>query len=396
MRIVSILFLCYVLAPPLLGQQAPVPSAVTDQSPFRPLDLPTPNGVRTGSGAPGREYWQQRVDYVISASLDTAAKAVTGQERITYTNNSPDTLRYLWLQLDQNLFTHSSLGFLLFPQGAEFGPPGSDGGFTLTSVAQPALPRAPSRPFQKAASLAYTINGTMMRVDLPRPLPPRIKYVFDLAWSFPFGAIHDRMGVERVDGDYVYQVAQWYPRLAVYDDVRGWNTDQYLGQAEFYLEYGSFDVSLTVPANMLVAATGLLQNPLTVLTSTQRRRLAQARASDQTVMIRSREDRRPRFQAGLGDRHVYLALHRRQRSGLRLGRGPPLHLGCGWGERRPHPGDELLSTSSRLALARSVAVCQERDREVLHPVARVSLPRCEQYQRPRTGRHGVSDDCVLR
>ncbi|HKH83319.1 MAG TPA: M1 family metallopeptidase, partial [Gemmatimonadales bacterium] len=134
--------------------------------------------------------------------------------------------------------------------------------------------------------LDYVVNGTLMKVDLLQPLAPGRRQVLEIGWSFPFGPNSNRMGIELIDGSYVYEVAQWYPRLAVYDDVRGWNTEQYLGQGEFYLEYGSFDVSLTVPANMLVAATGTLRNPARVLTATQRTRLAQARASDSTVVIR--------------------------------------------------------------------------------------------------------------
>ena len=129
-----------------------------------------------------------------------------------------------------------------------------------------------------------------MRIDLARPLPPKGKQVLELGWSFPFGTNSNRMGIEDIDGSTIYEVAQWYPRLAVYDDVRGWNTEQYLGQGEFYLEYGSFDVSLTVPADMIVAATGTLQNPDEVLTAAQRARLARARTSDQTVIIRGKDE----------------------------------------------------------------------------------------------------------
>ncbi|HEX7336341.1 MAG TPA: M1 family metallopeptidase [Gemmatimonadales bacterium] len=261
-----------------------------DTSPFRRLELPTANTIRNGAGAPGPDYWQQRVDYVIRASLDTLAQRVTGEERITYTNNSPDTLRYLWLQLDQNLFTSTSRGSRIYDQGSRFGTAGAEGGVTLTRVAQPAVPASRGRPGQVAAPLKYLVNGTVMKVDLVRPLPPRGKQLLDIAWSFPFGANSNRMGLEQIDGSYVYEVAQWYPRLAVYDDVRGWNTEQYLGQGEFYLEYGSFDVSLTVPASMLVAATGTLRNPVQVLTATQRKRLEQARASDSTVVIRGQDE----------------------------------------------------------------------------------------------------------
>jgi hypothetical protein len=266
-----------------------LPAATTDTSPFRRLDLPTPTSVRTGSGAPGKGYWQQRADYVIRATLDTAAKTVTGQERITYSNNSPDTLRYVWLQVDQNLFRQGSRGSLMYDPGARFGTAGASGGYTLTRVAE-ARPAPGSAAPGRAAEVAHFVNGTVMRLDLVRPLPPGAKTVFELAWSFPFGPNANRMGLELVDGDWVYEVAQWYPRMAVYDDVRGWNSEQYYGQGEFYLEYGRFDVSLTVPANMIVAATGTLRNPEAVLTSAQRARLAQARTSDSTIVIRSRSE----------------------------------------------------------------------------------------------------------
>jgi hypothetical protein len=231
------------------------------------------------------------VDYVIRASLDTARKILTGEERITYTNNSPDTLHYLWLQLDQNLFRSDSRGSLIVPPDSRFGTGGADGGVTIGDISQPTLPAAPGRPAQREAKLSHTLNGTMMRVDLSRPLPPGTRVVFDIEWYFPFlQEIGSRMGISLVDGDYIYEVAQWYPRLAVYDDVRGWNTEQYMGNGEFYLEYGRFDVSLTVPASMIVAATGTLQNAVAVLTPTQRARLAQARQSDSTVIIRGKNE----------------------------------------------------------------------------------------------------------
>jgi hypothetical protein len=261
-----------------------------DNSPFRRLELPTPSRIRTGAGTPGPAYWQQRVDYVIRASLDTVARLVTGEERISYTNHSPDTLRYLWIQLDQNLFTSGSRGSVIFDQSSRFGTAGAEGGVTLTRVAEAAAPASNGRPARAGGALKYLVSGTLMKVDLGRPLPPGGHQSLEIAWSFPFGPNSNRMGIELIDGSYVFEVAQWYPRLAVYDDVRGWNTEQYLGQGEFYLEYGSFDVSLTVPANMLVAATGTLQNPSQVLTAVQRARLARARTTDSTVVIRGKDE----------------------------------------------------------------------------------------------------------
>ncbi len=286
MHLILTLLLLAVAALPLAGQ---APAWAPDTSAFRRLELPAPSLLRTASGMPGPAYWQQRVDYVIRASLDTASRTVRGEERITYSNNSPDTLRYLWLHLDQNVFTPESRGHRVFNQRGRYGE-GADGGVRLLKVAQPAIPAARGRPASPAAPLRYQVNGTLVRVDLARPLPPKGRQVLDIGWSFPFGPNRYRMGIEEIDGDLVYEAAQWYPRLVVYDDIRGWNADQYYGQGEFYLEYGSFDVSLTVPRGMIVAATGVLRNPAEVLTATQRSRLAAARTSATTVMIRGRDE----------------------------------------------------------------------------------------------------------
>jgi hypothetical protein len=299
-RLSSVGLALSLLAAPLAAQGSPAAPAASaagnPEATFHRLELPTPNEIRTGSGAPGRGYWQQRADYVIRATLDTGTRSVQGEERITYTNNSPDTLRYVWLQVEQNLFNSESRGFRVFGQDPRFGTKGAEVAVHLLKVGEPATaatrakPGARARAAVPARSLPYTVNGTVMRVDLARPLPPTGKQQLELGWSFPFGANNNRMGVEDLDGSTIYEVAQWYPRMVVYDDVRGWNTEQYLGQGEFYLEYGSFDVSLTVPADMIVAATGTLQNPDEVLTAAQRARLARARTSDQTVVIRGQDE----------------------------------------------------------------------------------------------------------
>ena len=293
MRLIAI-GLLLTLPTAALAQAAP--AANHPEAAFRRLELPAPNAVRTGSGEPGPGYWQQRADYVIRATLDTASRTVRGEERITYTNNSPDTLRYVWLHLEQNLFNSESRGYRVFGQDPRFGTKGAEVSVRLLKVGEPAVPAAkakpgaPAKPAVPASALEYTVNGTELRIDLARPLAPKGKQVLELAWSFGFGANSNRMGIEDIDGATIYEVAQWYPRMAVYDDVRGWNTEQYLGQGEFYLEYGSFDVSLTVPADMIVAATGTLQNPDEVLTAAQRARLARARTSDQTVIIRGKDE----------------------------------------------------------------------------------------------------------
>ncbi len=275
------LALAYVIA--ALQQPSALPAQVGDTSPFRRLALPTPTLLREGSGNPGPRYWQQRADYTIRVSLDTATHVVAGSETIRYTNNSPDTLRYLWLQLDQNIYRANSRGALLNPADARFSGRGFEGGHTIEYV------RAVRRTGQQTPSrvpLATTLDGTMMRLELDRPLPPGQAATLELAYSFEVPEHgSDRMGREQFSGGWLYEIAQWYPRLAVYDDVRGWNTEQYLGQGEFYLEYGDFDFSITVPRSFVVAATGTLTNPLEVLPAAQRARLAQAVRSDTTVPI---------------------------------------------------------------------------------------------------------------
>ncbi|HMH56190.1 MAG TPA: M1 family metallopeptidase [Gemmatimonadales bacterium] len=280
---------------------------VADTGIFSPVPLPPPSGTRQADGTPGPSYWQQRVDYAIRATLDTTAKRLTGTETIRYTNNSPDTLRFVWMQLDQNLFRQGSTGSLLFPSESRFGAAGFQGGFEIDSVLQctdtdvqraggAATPKKTKRPKRSspqgsssnvpprcpAAPLKTRVDDTMMYLDLATPIPPGGTTVFDLAYGFAVpehGA--DRMGRDGA----LYEIAQWYPRMAVYDDVHGWNTDQYLGQGEFYLEYGNIAYEVTVPAGYIVAGTGVLQNPADVLTGDQRSRLAAALKSDTTMHI---------------------------------------------------------------------------------------------------------------
>lgn len=261
---------------------APLAAQTAAASPFRPLALPAPNEVRTGSGRPGHGYWQQRVDYRIRASLDPATHELRGRAAIHYVNRSPDPLPYLWMHVEQNICAPGSVtGVLDQPPivflgtAFDFACKGFTGGVTLESLT------ALGRP------LRHTISGTTMRVDLPRPIPPGGMFDFEVAWRFtvpPYGA--GRMGR---DGT-LYEVAQWYPRLAVYDDVKGWNHEPYIGAGEFYLEYGRFDVALTLPASYIVAATGSLTNSLEVLTASQRARLLRARSADTAIAIVTAEE----------------------------------------------------------------------------------------------------------
>ena len=273
---------------------------VADTGIFSPLRLPPGNEIRRPNGSPGPKYWQQRVDYQIRATLDTSAKRLTGSEIIQYSNNSPDTLGFLWLQLDQNLFRTGSTGSLLFASESRFGGAGFSGGFELDSILQCSTPQGPAAGAQPArrkrrakapakaqprcgsSPLKTRVDDTMMYLELASPLPPGGKTTLELSYGFNIpehGA--DRMGR---DGS-LYEIAQWYPRLAVYDDVHGWNTDQYLGQGEFYLEYGNIEYEVTVPAGYIVAGTGVLLNPADVLTAAQRGRLATALKSDTTIHI---------------------------------------------------------------------------------------------------------------
>jgi len=262
---------------PFLSAAPAVAQSVADSSPFRALALPAPTAYRAADGRPGPRYWQQRVDYAIDATLDAERNVLAGRETIRYTNISPLELRYLWLFLDQNICAPSSVTNRLnqpplrFQESTfDFSCLGFAGGMAIESV------RADGR------DLPREVLGTAMRVDLPAPLAPGASGTLEIAWRFPvpdYGA--GRMGR---DGS-LYEIAQWYPRLAVYDDVRGWNHDPYIGAGEFYLEYGRFEVSLTLPARFVVAATGTLQNPEQVLTAAQRERLASARRSATPVAV---------------------------------------------------------------------------------------------------------------
>ncbi|MEX2963701.1 M1 family metallopeptidase [Microbulbifer sp. TYP-18] len=268
---------------------------------FRQLNelLPTPNAYRTASGAPGHAYWQQQADYDIKVSLDDDKQLITASETITYTNNSPDTLRYLWLQLDQNRFKPNSAGNLaasvdlesIAPDTVPFGSfrravvsNEFPGGYQITKVAD-----------SRGRDLPHTIVDTGMRIDLPQPLAPGGSISFQVAWAYNVieqKALGGRSGYEYFERDdnYLYEIAQWFPRMAVYNDVSGWQNKQFLGRGEFALEFGNYRVAIDVPADHVVAATGVLQNPREVLTRTQRERLQQARTAPKPVMIVTKEE----------------------------------------------------------------------------------------------------------
>ena len=257
-------------------------TGVGDTSMFAPLNLPPGNEYRSGSGAPGPRYWQQRADYDLKATLDTTAKALHGEMTVRYTNNSPDTLHFLWFQVEQNAFKSNSLNSYVFPAESRFGARNFEGGDVIDRFEEVT---ANGKGARRALKLRN--EGTVMKADLAEPLAPGRTATISAAWHFNIpehGA--DRMGRDGA----LYELAQWYPRLNVYDDLRGWNTEPYLGQGEFYLEYGDYTLDVTVPAGYIVAATGMLQNPRDVLTPAQIGRLAQAGKSDNVVHIVTRED----------------------------------------------------------------------------------------------------------
>lgn len=289
---------------------------------FRQLEeiLPTPNAYRTGSGAPGHEYWQQQVDYHIKVRLDDDKQIIQGQETITYTNNSPDTLSYLWVQLDQNRYLKNSDYNLAAPgkTGYEISPRKSgdkmnikafrgrvarqafDGGYKITQVAD-AL----------GQDLPHVINKTMMRIDLPVALKPGAQTQFQIHWNHNIREAKKhggRGGFEyfKRDDNYLYEMAQWYPRMAAYEDVNGWQNKQFLGRGEFALEFGDFVVEIDVPADHIVASTGELQNPKQVLSADQRARLEQAKTSKTPVMVVTEQEALANEKSRASDRKTWI------------------------------------------------------------------------------------------
>jgi len=253
---------------------------------FDPNFLSSPGTVyRSGSGAPGLDYWKNEADYRIDASLDTATKSISGNVQITYTNNSPDKLSYLWLQLDQNLFKKDSRGTLTTPVGGyRYGGKSYTDGYELKSVK--------IVEDGNTTNANYIVTDTRMQIILPKPLKPKgDKLRIDIEYSFSipqYGS--DRMGYLQTKNGIIYEIAQWYPRMEVYDDIIGWNTLPYLGAGEFYLDYGNFDFNITVPSNQIVVASGKLQNPEEVLTSKEMDRIKKAEKSDSTIYIINPEE----------------------------------------------------------------------------------------------------------
>jgi hypothetical protein len=253
--------------------------------------LPTPNEYRTASGAPGPKYWQQRCDYNIQCKLDEDKQWLTGSETITYFNNSPDVLTYLWLQLDEN--EHSNANNANYQDGSKMQK-------VLSDQDEDRMERQNSKndygdnitkmTDSSGVALHYTINKTMMRVELPKPLKPGQKFVFKVDWNYH---ISDRMkyggrgGYEYFpdDGNYLFTMTQWYPRLCVYSDFQGWQNHQFTSRGEFALTFGNFKVAMTVPADHIIGATGECQNYQQVLSATEYARWKQAQTAKEPLQM---------------------------------------------------------------------------------------------------------------
>ena len=254
---------------------------------FSPNFYPSGNSItRAGTGEPNTGYWQNKADYQINASLNDVSNQISGSVIITYKNNSPHALPFLWLQLDQNLFNKNSRGQARMPLNgrSRYGDSksGFNGGFVISSV----------KLADENTVADYIITDTRMQIRLPKALKPGgdlIKIKIEFSFILPeYGA--DRCGILKTEKGNIFSVAQWYPRMCVFDDVEGWNTLPYLGPSEFYLEYGDFDINITAPANHIVVCSGELLNEAEVLTATQQSRMAQAKKSDKTVMIRTEQE----------------------------------------------------------------------------------------------------------
>lgn len=255
------------------------PGIRPDVTIFSELDLPAPNRMRTGSGAPGPDYWQQQVDYVIDVTLEPKTRGISGRETITYHNNSPDPLDYLWVHVEQNVLKKDSIGTIIEGGSGVGGPSDHTDGVTIAKVTS------------GGSELEHHVYDTMMRVHLPQALPPGERYQLEIVWSFTVPErVFRRYGTLEVEHGTIWELAQWFPAVAVYDDVHGWNTLPYLGTGEFYTNFGDYQLNITAPRDHIVVASGVLQNPEEVYTATQRERLDTARSSDETVMIRSDDE----------------------------------------------------------------------------------------------------------
>ncbi len=353
---------------------------------FRQLEeiLPTPNDYRTASGAPGHAYWQQNVDYVIDVELDEEQRAITGHEKVTYTNRSPDPLTYIWLQLDANIHAPDSDSKLTQTAGGrdtvsleqlrrQIALGKFDGSMKIRSV----------RDSADGSELKFTIVKTMMRIDLPKPVPTGASYTFEVDWFYKINnskLAGGRSGYEEFesDGNCIFEMAQWYPRACAYTDVNGWQHKQFLGSGEFTLEFGNYTVNITVPADHVVASTGELQNPDIVLTQAWRENLERARTSGVPVFVatpdealerekqKSKEKKTWSFQAEMVRDFAFASSRKFIWDAM----------GCKLGDRTvmamsyfPNEGEPLWSRYSTHAVAHTLEVYSRMTFDYPYPVA---------------------------
>ena len=272
-------FCAFFISVSLFAQEA---SVYDHREAFNPQFYPYPgNDFRSASGEPGPKYWQNRADYVINCTLDTLKHNVSGNVEITYTNNSPDNLKFLWLQLDQNIYKKDSRATATTTElGGRWANPKFTEGDVIKSVS--------INYNGKTFTPTSTVTDTRLQLWLQDALKSSDKIKVTIAFGFDIPERGtDRMGRLKTKNGWIYEIAQWFPRMCVYDDIQGWNTLPYLGAGEFYLEYGDFDYSITAPSGLVVAGSGELQNPQECLTEDQLKRYNEAQSSDKTVVIKS-------------------------------------------------------------------------------------------------------------
>ena len=385
------LLACLVLAPAASGHDPNGEHHHHGKPPFndkfRQIEgrFPTPTEARIASGAPGPAYWQQKVDYVIHVELDEKNHRVTGSETVTYHNRSPHTLGYLWLQLDNNIFA-----------------PHSESNVTRTS-SESGLSRVSDKSLERmlaaeefdgsvkigsvkaadGSDLNHSVVDTMMRVDLKEPLKPEESVTFSVEWRYTINdsdLVSARTGLEHFeeDGNTLYEMAHWYPRLACYMDYSGWQNKQFLGAGEFTLEMGDFEVHITVPADHVVAATGVLQNPEEVLTEEQRYRLEQAKKASTPMFVVTPEEAKENEKEKSANRKTWVYKAERVRDfafatsrkfiwdamGQKLGDKTVLCMSY-----YPNEGEPLWSKYSTHAVAHTVEVYSKFTFDYPYPVA---------------------------
>ncbi len=368
------------------AQDPPSISRETWQDKFRQLEeiLPTPNDYRTASGAPGRDYWQQNVDYQIDVELDEEQRTITGHETVTYTNRSPDPLGYIWLQLDPNIHAPNSDAQLT--QGVR----GSDS-LSVEQLRRQLARRefdgsmkiAAVRDEATGQTLPFTLVKTMMRIDLPAPLATGKAFVFSVDWSFRINdskLARGRSGFEffEEDGNCIFEMAQWYPRACAYTDVTGWQHKQFLGAGEFTLEFGNYTARITVPDDHVVAATGELQQPETVLDPVWMERLAAARTSATPVFVVTPEEAKANQAEKSTGRKTweFRAENVRDFAFATSRKFIWDALGCPLGDRNvlcmsfyPNEGEPLWSRYSTHAVAHTIEVYSRMTFDYPYPVA---------------------------